>query len=88
MHDDIVPEDVPTSKVVNFTESAVREIYNRIELIERHFNRCCAFDMDKCRYGDEFDDLYRILQAAGMEEAKTPLSREKFEEWIGDIYGR
>lgn len=80
--DVIVPPDVPDEVVVHLAKSQMRQIYERIELIDRHFERCCAFQLDKCQYGEEYDRLYDVLQLAGIPESKTPMDRDTFEQWM------
>jgi hypothetical protein len=80
--DDIVGPDIPDGKVVSLTDDQLRQLYARIELIDRHFAKCCAFQMDKCHYGDEYDHLYGYLHIAGVNDAITPFGRDKFEEWM------
>lgn len=82
--DDIVPPEIPPGRVVHLTSEQMRQIYDRTELIDQHFDRCCAHHLDKCTYGEEYDKLYEMLVAAGVPEAKTPMSRDAFEAWMAE----
>jgi len=79
---DIVPPAIPEGQVIEFTDEQLRQVYDRIELIDRHFERCCAFQQDACHYGDEYNELYKILDLAGVPSVKTPFDRTEFEEWL------
>lgn len=79
---DIVPPPIPDGQVVEFTDQQLRQVYDRIELIDQHFERCCAFQRDSCHYADEYNQLYKILHLAGVPEAKTPFGRPAFEQWL------
>jgi hypothetical protein len=70
----IVGPDVPPSSVT-FTDEQLREIYDRIELIDQHFERCCGFQRDYCTYGGEYNKMYDMLHLAGLEEWRTPFDR-------------
>ena len=67
---------------LDFTDEQLRAIYDRIELIDQHFEKCCGFHHDLCRYGEEFDELYKRLILAGMPDHKTPCNRSYFEQWM------
>lgn len=79
---EIVPPEIPDGKVVDFTDDQLRQVYDRIELIDQHFERCCAFQKDACHYGDEYDRLYGILDLAGVPKHETPFERDEFERWL------
>lgn len=81
MADDIVPPEIPDAKIP-FTDEQLRAIYARIELIDQHFDRCCAFDRDQCHYGAEHDELYGRLKLAGVPDHMTPFDRAEFEDWM------
>lgn len=79
---DFVPPLIPDGQVVEFSDDQLRQVYDRIELIDRHFERCCGFQADICRYGDEYNELYKIIHLAGLEEHKSPFGRSEFEQWL------
>lgn len=82
MNDDIIPPLIPDGKTVDFTDDQLRQVYDRIELIDKHFNRCCAAEKASCHYDGEYENLYKILGLAGLAEHKTPINREEFEQWL------
>lgn len=79
--DDIVGPSIPEMKMY-FTEKQLRQIWVRIQLIEQHFAKCCAFQMDRCHYADEYNEMYGRLHMAGLERWKTPFDNNEFEEWM------
>lgn len=78
---DIVGPDIPPA-MIPFTDEQLRAIWARIQLIDQHFERCCAFQRDGCHYGDESDELYGRLHMAGVEQWKTPFDNDEFEAWM------
>jgi hypothetical protein len=82
--EDLGPPEIPQIQVVEFTDDQLRQIYDRIELISKHFERCCGSQRDVCHYDHEYDKLYQILHLAGVEEFRTPFDREEFEHWLGN----
>lgn len=84
---DIVPPEISEGTVVELSVAQLRQIYDRVELIDRHFEKCCAFQMDSCRYGDEYNQLYGYLHLAGLDPAVTPFDRGEFEQWISERKG-
>lgn len=81
---DIVPPDIPNSAVTRLTRQQLSDIYQRIELIDQHFDRCCAHQLDKCQYAEEYDRLYGYLVIAGLPEDKTPMQPVDFERWLSE----
>lgn len=79
--DDIVAPEIPDAKIP-FTDEQLRVIWARIELIDQHFARCCAFQMDRCHHGDEYNELYGRLHLAGVPQWKTPFDRDEFEAFM------
>lgn len=71
-----------TATPIPFTEEQLRAIYARIQLINRHFDACCAFQQDGCRYGDEFNELYGRLHMAGLPEYQDVDEPADFEAWL------
>ncbi len=67
---------------VTLTDEQLWQIWQRIELIDAHFEACCAFQLDKCDYDNEYNELYRYLHLAGVEQWRTPFDRDDFEAWI------
>lgn len=71
-----------TSTPVPFADTELRAIYARIELIDKHFDACCAFQMDECHYASEYNSLYERLYSAGLPSVSGPISRQRFEAWL------
>lgn len=67
---------------VTLTDRQIREIWARIVEIKTHFDSCCAFQIDKCQYAPEYDQLYKFLHLAGAPEVKTPFTSQEFEAWM------
>ena len=71
-----------TSTPIPFTDTELRAIYARIELIDKHFDACCAFQLDQCWFASEYNDLYGRLHMAGLPEVRTPIDRSGFDAWL------
>ena len=80
-----MPPEIPDARIP-FERVQLVAIWERIELIDKHFERCCAFQMDWCHYGDEYNELYGRLHLAGVEEWRTPWDAADFWSWLNETY--
>lgn len=72
----------PGPSPIKFSEEQLRQIWARIREIDGHFEDCCAFQLSKCAYSEEFNQLYKVFHLAGASPAETPFTPEKFESWM------
>lgn len=83
---DIVGPDIPDRPQVDLTDAQLRQVWDRIQLIDKHFDKCCGFQMDKCRYGDEYNQMWEYLHLAGLERWKGPgvFEQAEFQVWLAN----
>jgi hypothetical protein len=52
---------------IEFSEEQKQGLLALYKAYEGHFDACCAFHMDKCRYAGEYIKLCSLLELAGFD---------------------
>lgn len=57
---------------VPFTRLQLMKVFEHIKRIDQHFDECCAFNNDRCNYQGKYEELYKVLEMAGIPDEFLP----------------